>query len=92
MKRKSPSRSFFRDGAGNLALIAGIMAVICAFVPFIGDFVTIPTGIVAVVSGWIGLGRVVEGDASNGREAVIGAALGGVGLFIVFLTFAASSM
>ncbi|WP_332112879.1 hypothetical protein [Rhodococcus ruber] len=92
MKRKSASQSMFRDGAGSLALVAGIVAVICAFVPFVGDFVTIPAGIVAVISGWIGLGRAVEGDASNGREAVIGAALGGLGLFIVFLTFAASSM
>ncbi|MBY4131365.1 hypothetical protein HQO83_23510 [Rhodococcus fascians] len=90
--RKSPSQFMFRDGAGNLALVAGIVAVICAFVPFIGDFVTIPAGVVAVVSGWIGLGRSVEGDASNGRDAVIGAALGAVGLFVVFLTFAASSM
>ncbi|MFI8569055.1 hypothetical protein ACIGGF_21115 [Rhodococcus sp. NPDC078407] len=90
--RKSPSRPFFRDGAGNLALVAGIVAVFCAFVPFIGDFITIPTGLVAVISGWIGHGRAVDGDASNGRDAVIGAALGGVGLFIVFFTFAASSM
>jgi hypothetical protein len=90
--RKSPSRSMFRDGAGNLALIAGIVAVVCAFVPFVGDFVTIPAGVIAVVSGWIGLGRAVEGDASNGRDAVIGAALGGIGLFVVFLTYLASSM
>ncbi|AJW41969.1 hypothetical protein NY08_3962 [Rhodococcus sp. B7740] len=47
MKRKSPSQSMFRDGSGSLALVAGIVAVICAFVPFVGDFVTIPTGIVA---------------------------------------------
>lgn len=90
--RKSAPQSMFRDGAGSLALIAGIVAVISAFVPFIGDFVAVPTGVIAVISGWIGLGRAVDGTASNGREAVIGAALGGAGLFVVFLTFAATAV
>ncbi|AYJ49771.1 hypothetical protein [Rhodococcus sp. P1Y] len=92
MARKPPSRFLYRDGVGNAALIAGIVAVVCAFIPFVGDFIAVPAGVVAVVAGWVGLGRDVDGTASNGREAVIGAALGGVALFTVFLTFATSSL
>lgn len=92
MARKSSANSLYRDGAGTVALIAGIAAIVCAFVPFIGDFVAVPTGVVAVVSGWIGLNRSVDGSATNGREAILGAALGGAALFVVFLMFAASYM
>ncbi|OZC92929.1 hypothetical protein CH282_01245 [Rhodococcus sp. 06-418-1B] len=90
--KKPAARSLYRDGAGSVALIAGIVAVVCAFVPFIGDYLAIPAGLVAVVCGWVGLSRAVDGTATNGREAMIGAALGGTALFVVFLMFAASYM
>ncbi|MCC8929958.1 hypothetical protein C5142_16795 [Rhodococcus sp. BGS-1C] len=90
MAKKPSTRSMYRDGVGSLALIAGIVAVVCAFVPFIGDFIAIPAGVVAVACGWVGLNRAVDGTATNGREAMLGAALGGVALFVVFLVFAAS--
>lgn len=90
MAKKPTTQTLYRDGVGNLALTVGIVAVICAFVPFIGDFIAIPAGLAAVVCGWIGLNRAIDGTATNGREAVIGAALGGGALFVVFLVFAAS--
>lgn len=82
----------YRNGAGSAALITGIIAIVCAFVPFIGDFVAIPFGIAAVVCGWIGVSRVDDEIATNYRESVIGASLGGAALFFVFLGFAATFM
>lgn len=90
MAKKSTTQSLYRDGVGNVALTAGIVSVICAFVPFIGDFIAVPVALAAVVCGWVGLNRAIDGDATNGREAVLGAALGGAALFVVFLVFAAS--
>ncbi|MEU5842274.1 hypothetical protein [Rhodococcus sp. NPDC047139] len=81
----------YRNGVGSTALVAGIAAAVFAFVPFIGDFVTVPAGLIAVVCGWIGLNRVDKGIASNQRDAVIGGGLGLAALFVVFLVFAATS-
>ncbi|MGA9873770.1 MAG: hypothetical protein WBQ44_21830 [Rhodococcus sp. (in: high G+C Gram-positive bacteria)] len=92
MARDSSTKYFYRNGAGNVALIAGIIALVCAFVPFVGDFVAVPAGVVAVMCGWVGVGYVDDGTASNGREAVFGAIMGGAALFFVFLVFAASYM
>ena len=85
-------RPTYRNGAGSSALIAGIVALVCAFVPFVGDIVAVPTGILAVVCGWVGIGRDEDGTATNGREAMIGAALGGAALFVVFVSFAATTL
>ena len=71
-------------------MIAGIIALLCAFVPFVGDFVAVPAGIAAVVFGWVGVGRDEKGIATNGREAMVGAALGGAALFVVFVAYAAT--
>ncbi|OWY82295.1 hypothetical protein [Rhodococcus sp. BUPNP1] len=84
-----PAPPVLRNGAGNAALIAGIVALVFAFVPVIGDFVAIPVGLVAVVCGWIGLERADKGTATNHREALSGACLGAAALFAVFVVFAA---
>ncbi|KQU07059.1 hypothetical protein ASG56_05755 [Rhodococcus sp. Leaf7] len=90
MAEAPPGRPVYRNGAGNTALVAGIVALVCAFIPLIGDYVAVPAGVLAVACGWIGLCRDEDGVATNGRDAVIGAALGGAALFVVFLTFAAT--
>lgn len=90
MAEEPSTRSPYRNGVGNVAFVAGIVALACAFVPFVGDFVAVPAGVVAVVCGWIGLGRVDKGTATNHRDAVLGAALGGAALFVVSLMFAAT--
>jgi hypothetical protein len=90
MAEEHSTRPLFRNGAGSAALILGIIALVCAFVPFIGDFVAIPTGVAAVVCGWVGVGRDEQGHATNGREAMIGAALGGAAMFVVFVAYAAT--
>ena len=90
MAETPPGRPVYRNGAGNTALVAGIAALVFAFIPLIGDYVAVPAGVLAVACGWIGLCRDEDGVATNGRDAMIGAALGGAALFVVFLTFAAT--
>ncbi|MBH0120786.1 hypothetical protein I0Q12_15185 [Rhodococcus sp. CX] len=90
MPPKHPPQSSYRNGVGSVALVTGIVALVFAFVPIVGDLVTIPTGIVAVIFGWLGFGRVEKGIASNHREALTGIALGTAALFVVFLVFVAT--
>ncbi|MGV9734246.1 hypothetical protein ACWDT5_09150 [Rhodococcus aetherivorans] len=84
------TESPFRNGAGSTALVAGITAAVFAFIPLIGDLITIPAGLAAVVCGWVGLDRVDKGLATNHREALTGAVLGTAALFVVFVVFAAT--
>ena len=90
MPPKRPPQSSYRNGVGSIALITGIVALVFAFVPIIGDLVTVPTGIVAVTCGWVGFNRADRGLASNHREAITGLALGTAALFVVFLVFVAT--
>ncbi len=90
MSAKSSTDSRDRNGLGYIALVAGIVAALTAFVPIVGDFVSVPAGIVAVVSGWTGLLRIEKGLATNHVETVVGTVLGTGALFVVFIIFAAS--
>lgn len=83
-------RSRYCNGAGTLSLVAGIVAAVFAFVPLVGDLVTIPAALIAVGCGWVGAGRADAGLATNHRQALGGAALGVAALFAVFLVFAAT--
>lgn len=89
MPPKHPQQSY-RNGIGSVALITGIVAIVFAFVPIVGDIVTIPTGIAAVICGWFGFTRAEKGPASNHREALTGITLGTAALFVVFLVFVAT--
>lgn len=90
MSTHPPPRSSDRNGAGGIALGTGIAAAVAAFVPFVGDFVSVPLALVAVVCGWTGVGRAEDGEATNGRHAFIGAGLGLLALVVVFIGFAAT--
>ncbi|MBB1018625.1 hypothetical protein G6023_10080 [Dietzia sp. DQ11-71] len=80
----------YRNGAGITSLVAGIVAALASLVPFVGGTITIAAAVVALVSGWIGLKRVDQGEASNQRDAVIGTGLALAALFVAFLIFAAT--
>ncbi|MEH6380355.1 MAG: hypothetical protein V7768_01365 [Dietzia cercidiphylli] len=80
----------YRNGAGITSLVAGIVAALASLVPFLGGAITITAAIVALVSGWIGLKRADQGEASNQRDAVIGTGLALAALFVAFLIFAAT--
>lgn len=40
-RRERPAR-YPRNGAGDAALTAGMVAVLCAIVPIVGDYLTLP--------------------------------------------------
>ncbi len=61
--KRPPPQSSYRNGVGSIALITGIVALVFAFVPIIGDLVTVPTGIVAVTCGWVGFNRADRGGS-----------------------------
>lgn len=90
MPAKSSTDSRDRNGLGSIALVAGIVAALTAFVPIVGDFVSIPAGLLAVVCGWIGLLRIEKGLATNYVETVVGTVLGTGALFVVFIIYAAT--
>lgn len=81
----------YRNGAGTTSLVTGIIAALASLVPFIGGVITIAAAVVALASGWVGLKRVDQGEASNHRDAVIGIGLGLAALFVAFLVFAATN-
>lgn len=84
------TRPPYANGVGSTALVAGIFALVFAFVPIVGDLISIPVALVAVGCGWVGLTRADKGLATNYREALGGAVLGIVALFVVFLVFIAT--
>ena len=79
-----------RNGLGGAALFSGVLALVFAFVPIVGEFVAAPASVLAIVLGLIGFNRAEKGLATDGRRAVTGAALGLVAGFIVFLVFIAT--
>lgn len=90
MPAKQSTDSRDRNGLGNVSLVAGIVAALTAFVPIVGDFVSVPAGLIAVVCGWIGLLRIEKGLATNYVETVVGTVLGTGALFVWFIIFAAT--
>lgn len=90
MSHGAPSKSPSRNGPGSAALVLGLVAVVFAVVPVIGDFVTIPSAVLAVVLGIVGLFRVENGIATNRGAALAGVILGFVSGFVTFLIIAAT--
>lgn len=80
-----------RNGAGELSLLLGVVAVVFAFFPIIGEFIAAPAAVLAVVLGYVGIGRVERGLASNQVGAWLGTGLGLLAAFIIVLVLAASS-
>ncbi|MPZ62531.1 MAG: hypothetical protein GEU93_14820 [Propionibacteriales bacterium] len=90
MPEEAPSQSPPRDGLGNAALVVGLVALVFAFVPIVGEFVAAPSAVLAIVLGVIGLVRAERGHATNGGTALAGIILGVVAGFVVFLVMAAT--
>lgn len=79
-----------RNGAGALALWTGLLALAFAFFPFVGEFVSVPTALVAITAGAVGLRRADRGMATNGGEACVGLFLGIGGLAVTAMVMAAT--
>lgn len=89
MSQADPPRSPPRNGVGGAAMVSGVVAVVFAFVPIVGEFVAVPAALLAIALGLIGLGRVERKVATNGGEALAGCILGVVAGFVLFLVFVA---
>ncbi len=74
---------------GDAALTCGVLALVFAFVPVIGDVITVPTALMAIGLGILGVIRGDQGLEANPNKAFIGALLGVLAAFITVMTFAA---
>lgn len=88
-QRDQPGR-YPRNGAGDAALTAGVVAVLCAIVPIIGDYLSLPLALAAIVLGGVGFARADRGTATNPWKAMTGGLLGIAAVFVVFVSYAAS--
>lgn len=86
--RRRPVR-YPRNGAGDAALTVGIVAVLCALLPIVGDYVALPVAVLAIVLGGVGYVRTERGTATNPWKAMSGGLLGVVAVLIVFTNYAA---
>lgn len=91
MARKGQLGPVHRGGPGEVSLSMGIIALICSVIPIVGDFLAVPTGLLALVLGVVGVRRSERGVASNFGESLIGATLGTLALFVVLLMFFVSA-
>lgn len=86
------SRGLVRSGdTGDSALLLGAVALLFAFVPVIGDIVSVPAALLALGLGLRGfLGPDAAQTAATWKSSV-GALAGLLALFLVLLTVAAMS-
>lgn len=89
---RPPSGAQPRNGAGEGALTAGVVAVVLSLVPIVGDLLALPAVVLSVTLGGIGYLRAERGVATNPWQAIIGGLLGVVAAFIVFIGAAASGV
>ncbi len=66
--------------AGSIAAIVGALSLLCALVPVVGDIVSVPLALVAIVCGVLGVGHYDSGRAPRMLPALAGALLGGISL------------
>lgn len=91
MALEDPSQSPPRNGLGSTAFVAGVVALVFAFIPVIGEFVAFPAAALAIAFGLVGFDRALRGVATNGREALAGSVLGVASGVILVLIFAATA-
>lgn len=63
-----------RNGAGELSLVLGIVALAFSFFPIVGEFIAAPACVVAVAAGCVGVRRADRGvprtRVGHGAESV----------------------
>jgi len=74
------------------ALIFGIVAVICALIPMIGDGLATLPAIAALVLGFVTVRRHETDRTTRVWPAIIGAVLGAITLFVVVSMFLMSEL
>ncbi|HLS25698.1 MAG TPA: hypothetical protein VK063_07490 [Beutenbergiaceae bacterium] len=73
--------------SGRIALQLGVVGVITALIPGIGDFLAAPVAVTAVVLGVVGYLRAEKGKATNPNQAIAGAVLGLLAGFIILASY-----
>lgn len=81
-----------RDGVAIAAFLLGLLAVVCALVPVIGEVIALVPSVAAIGLGILGVRRHEQGHAAKAGLAVAGALCGGLSLAIIGLIFATSHM
>ena len=74
-----------RYTAGDYSLTFGLAAAACVAIPGIGDLISAPVALAAVVFGLIGIWRWDDGLTPKVLPAAAGASLGALALFAVVL-------
>ena len=77
--------------AGGYALSLGILAVLCALIPVIGDYFAVPIAVLAIVLGVIGVGHYDAGRAPRLLPSATGATLGAIALLLTTMSFLATT-
>ncbi|MBF6210284.1 hypothetical protein IU433_00605 [Nocardia puris] len=80
-----------RNGMGLTALVLGIFAAAFSFIPFVSEILAAPAAVGAVLTGSVGWLRADRGEATNGKDAVIGGVLGVFALFMALLVWTATN-
>jgi len=75
-----------RRSPGDLSLALGLIALLCALIPVIGDVLAVPPGLAAVVLGYLGVSRHDRGLEHRAAAAYAGAILGGIALFLAIVS------
>jgi hypothetical protein len=91
VSRKAHREPASPNTPGDLSLPLGILALLCSFVPVLGEFLATPTGLAAIVLGVVGVLRNERGRATNYGQSLIGATLGIMALLIVLLMTAVTA-
>lgn len=79
-----------RNGLGIAALVVGIISLLVAWIPFIGLAGALG-GIIAIILGVMGLGRVRRGEATNRGMNIAGIVLGAIALILGIVTTVAGA-
>lgn len=77
--------------SGGYALAFGLLAVLCALVPVIGDVVAVPVAVLAIACGVVGVGHYDAGRAPRMITSVLGSLLGAIALLLVAVSFLATA-
>ncbi len=79
-----------RRSPGDLSFGLGLIALLCALLPVIGDVLALPTGLAAAILGYLGVSRHDRGLEHRVATSYLGAGLGAIALLIVVVSLIAT--
>ncbi|MDJ1371817.1 hypothetical protein C7K25_10640 [Gulosibacter molinativorax] len=74
----------------KFALVLGLAALVCSFIPVVGDYVTIPLGVIAIILGCLDIWRAERGRRARVVPATFGTIFGGLALLLVMISMMAT--